>query len=113
MGKILGDGPSTNYSMPTTQILLKIVLLLAYHTCLGNNVRNMQSVGWQIIYAASVFVLFVISLTADEPQRARLPIPSTATLPSCMWFIMIFPSLPGGSRFDFLPRCKFSTLLTY
>ena len=28
---------------------------------------------------------FCIALTADGPQRARLPTPSAATLPSCLW----------------------------
>ena len=32
-----------------------------------------------------------ISVTADGPQRARLPIRPTATLQSCLWL----PSLPG------------------
>ena len=28
---------------------------------------------------------FRISLTADGPQRTRLPVPRTATSPSCLW----------------------------
>ena len=35
-----------------------------------------------------------ISLVADGPQRARLSIPPTATMPSCLWSLRIFPSLP-------------------
>ena len=33
---------------------------------------------------------------ADGPQRSRLPIPPTATLPSCLWSRTIFSSLPGS-----------------
>ena len=47
------------------------------------------------------FCLFVcISLTADGPQRARLPIPPTATLLSCLWSLKIFPSLPASRLFQ-------------
>ena len=46
--------------------------------------------------------LFVcISLTADGPQRARLPIPPTATLLSCLWSRSIFSSLPGSRLMNF------------
>ena len=38
---------------------------------------------------------FYISLTADEPQCARLPVPPTVTLSSCLRSRRIFPSLPG------------------
>ena len=48
-----------------------------------------------------VFVFARISLMADGPQRARLPIPPTATLPSCLWSRRIFPSLPGCRLKDF------------
>ena len=58
--------------------------------------------------------LFHISLTADRPQRARLPpVPSTATLPSCLWRLSLSKDLPISPRFSsskFLSRCKFSTL---
>ena len=37
-----------------------------------------------------------ISLTADGSQRARLPIPPTATVPSCLWLLRIFQSLLGS-----------------
>ena len=37
-----------------------------------------------------------ISLTADGPQHARLPIHPIATLPSCLWSLKIFRSLPGS-----------------
>ena len=30
-------------------------------------------------------IFFRISLTADGPQRTRLPVPRTATSPSCLW----------------------------
>ena len=36
------------------------------------------------------------SLVADMPQRARLPIPPTARLQSCLWTLRVFPSLPGS-----------------
>ena len=48
----------------------------------------------------------------DGPQRARLLIPPTATLSSCLWSQRTFPSLPGSRLNDFLSRCKFSTLTT-
>ena len=38
--------------------------------------------------------VFCIPLTTDGPQRARLPIRPTATLPYCLWSLRIFPSLP-------------------
>ena len=56
--------------------------------------------GWQPYladpYSATtrVFIYFCISLTADGPQRAWLPIPSTTALPFCLWSRRIFPSLP-------------------
>ena len=52
--------------------------------------------------ASSQFYLFIfcLSLTAEWPQGARLPIPPTATLPPCLWILRIFPSLPG-SRLQF------------
>ena len=54
---------------------------------------------------------FCIPLTADEPQRARLPIPPTATLLSCQWPLRIFPISPRFSLSDgFLSRCKFNKL---
>ena len=44
----------------------------------------------------SFFFFVYISLTADGSQRARLlPILPTATLPSCLWSLRIFPSLSG------------------
>ena len=50
----------------------------------------------------SLFVWFVcISLMADGPQRARVPVPSTATLPSCLWSLWIFPSPPGSRPTSF------------
>ena len=81
------------------------------------------------------FVVF-ISLTAGGPQRARLPITPTATLPSWLWSLWIFPYLLGSRpqlfiamqvqhfytsstdgwillthvlAHNFLSRCKFST----
>ena len=59
--------------------------------------------------------LFHISLTADRPQRARLPpVPPTATLPSCLWPLSLLskdlPISPRFSSYKFLSRCKFSTL---
>ena len=39
-------------------------------------------------------IIVCISLTADGPQLARLSIPTTATLPSCLWSRRIIPSLP-------------------
>ena len=56
--------------------------------------------------------VFCTQLMADGPQRARLPIPPTATLPSCLWSLRIFPSFPGSRLTFFLSRCKFSTLTT-
>ena len=36
----------------------------------------------------------------------------TSSLPSCLWSLRIFPSLPGSRLEIFLSRCKFSTLTT-
>ena len=50
----------------------------------------------------SMALFFVcISLTADGPQRARLPIPPTATLQSCLWSRRISPSLLGSRLTSF------------
>ena len=46
----------------------------------------------------------------DEPQRARLPISTTATFPPCLWSLRIFLSLPG-SRITIFYRDASSTLL--
>ena len=56
------------------------------------------------------FFFAYISLTADGAQRARLPVPPIATLPSCLWSRRIFPSLPGSSLAIFF-RDASSTLL--
>ena len=57
------------------------------------------------------FLIFAsISLTADGPQRARLPISPTATLLSCPWSLRIFPSLLG-SRLTIFYRDARSALL--
>ena len=36
----------------------------------------------------------------------------TSSLPSCLWSLRIFSSLPGSRLTIFLSRCKFSTLTT-
>ena len=36
----------------------------------------------------------------------------TSSLPSCLWSLRVFPSLPGSRLTIFLSRCKFSTLTT-
>ena len=36
----------------------------------------------------------------------------TSSLPSCLWSLRIFPSLPSSRLTIFLSRCKFSTLTT-
>ena len=53
-----------------------------------------------------------LCLTAEGPQRARLPIiPPTATLPSCLWSRRIFPSLPDSRLFMIFYRDASSALL--
>ena len=54
-------------------------------------------------------VFVCISLAADAPQLSRPPI---ATLPSCLWSLGVFPSLPGSRLRVLLSRCEFSTLFT-
>ena len=55
------------------------------------------------VYVSSEFYVFLcISLTADGPQRARLSIPLTATLLSCLWSRRFFPSLPGSRLTNFI-----------
>ena len=61
----------------------------------------------------TVFIFCIAShFTADGPQRARLPIPPTATLPSCLRSRRIFPSLPGSRLTNFY-RDASSALLQY
>ena len=93
--------------------------------CLGGNIackdKNSPK-GISLGYYSSIvqlqhranccFVFVCISLTADGPQRARLPIPRTATLPSCLSSPRIFTISPRLSPHDFLSRCKFNTLTT-
>ena len=52
-----------------------------------------------------------LSFTADGPQRARLSIPPTATLPSCLWSLRVFPSF-HGSRLEILYRDASSATIT-
>ena len=50
-----------------------------------------------------LFCFVCISLImADGSQRARLPIPPTATLPSCLWSRKIFSSLPDSCLRTFI-----------
>ena len=56
------------------------------------------------------FLFCCISLMIDGSQRARLPLPPTATLPSCLWSPRIFPSLPG-SHLKIVYRDASSSLL--
>ena len=58
----------------------------------------------------SMFAFVCISRTADGPQRARLPIPPSVTLPACLWSLRNFPSLPG-SRLRFFYRDARSALI--
>ena len=52
-------------------------------------------------------LFFCLPLTADGPQCARLPIPLTATLPSCLWSLRIFPSPSSILAYAVFSRCKF------
>ena len=49
------------------------------------------------------FLLFFFNLTYRR---------WTSSLPSCLWSLRIFPSLPCSRLTIFLSRCKFSTLTT-
>ena len=67
------------------------------------------------IVESYIFFLFCISLTADGPQRTRLP----NYLTYCNVAILLMPVItkylpisPRGSPCDFLSRCKLSTLTT-
>ena len=64
------------------------------------------------VHIQQVAVFVYISLTADGPQRARLPIPPTATLPSCLPSRRIFPSHPGSRLTNFYRRAS-PALLQY
>ena len=62
-----------------------------------------------------LFFFFNIGISliiADGPQRARLPMPPTAPLPSCLWSQRIFLFLPRLSSYEISSRCKFSSLTT-
>ena len=48
--------------------------------------RNLQQ------HIEDTLYFFRISLTADGPQRTRLPVPRTATLSSCLWSRSVLPS---------------------
>ena len=63
--------------------------------CVPNNLQT-TVVCVYVCRFVILFVCFCISFTVDEPLRARLPIPPTATLLSCLWTRKIFPSLPGS-----------------
>ena len=56
------------------------------------------------------FVCISLIIMVDRPQRARLPIPPTATLSFYLWKLRIFKSLPG-SRLTNLCRDGSSALL--
>ena len=64
--------------------------------------------------SSTCFVCFnCILLTADGPQRARLPIPPTATLPSFLCSRRIFPSLHGSRLTSVYQYCTyFSNIVT-
>ncbi|CAN0258176.1 unnamed protein product, partial [Ascophyllum nodosum] len=87
-------GCSVAFTLPTNSHLLPSCTFLFSHSQ-----RDI------VVYLS---LLYCISLTADGPQRARLSIPPTVTLPSCLWSRRIFPSLPCS----FSLRCKFSSLTT-
>ena len=53
------------------------------------------------VYSIPVYFFVCVSLMADGSQHARLPIPPTATLPSCLWSQRIFPSLPVSRPTNF------------
>ena len=53
---------------------------------------------------------FFLYLAIDGPQRARLQIPPTETLPSCLWSLRIFPSLPGSRLTIFLRKVSSALL---
>ena len=78
--------------------------------CLERSGHTVEQVHGRRQGMLSLFFFFCISLTADGPQRARLPIPTIATLPSCLWSLRIFPSLPDSRLTIFLSRCKLRTL---
>ena len=69
-------------------------------SCRGEGMLMLvANVQYSIVVVCPMFVC--ISLTADGPQRPRLPIPPTVTLPSCQWSRRIFPSLPGSRLMSF------------
>ena len=77
-------------------------------TCMAINlsVQNNGDFLPDIILLTLCYFLFffsLISLIADGPHHS---------LPSCLWSLRIFPSLPGSRLTIFLSRCKFSTLTT-
>ena len=48
----------------------------------------------------------------DRPQRTRLPILPTATLPSCLWSLSVVPSLPASRLTNFHRQESVSSLTT-
>ena len=54
-----------------------------------------------------------ISPMADGLQRAGLQIPTTTTLPPCLWSPRIFPSLPDFCLMNFYRDASSSLLLLY
>ena len=55
------------------------------------------------LHAGFFFLFFFFNLTYGR---------WTSPLPSCLWSLRIFPSLPGSRLTILLSRCKFSTLTT-
>ena len=68
----------------------------------ANCTRQLMSRTHNVFRFLTVLLLFESHLfMANVPQRARLPVPRTATLTSCLWSLRSFPSLYGSHLTNF------------
>ena len=65
--------------------------------------QNVKTFRWDHKLFFFFFPFFFFNLTYSR---------WTSSLPSCLWPLKIFPSLPGSRLTIFLSRCKFDTLTT-
>ena len=62
--------------------------------CLCFSIEKRTRTSPDVVYSTTYLCVYLTH--GCGPQRARLPIPSTATSPSCLWSRRILSSLPGA-----------------
>ena len=91
--------------MPSRVSLLVSILQVESSACLRDSSRVPRRRPFIIGTHYSIFLLFFFLFNLTYSRW-------TSSLPSCLWSLRIFPSLPGSRLTIFLSRCKFSTLTT-